>query len=129
MFDPWVGKMPWRRKWQSTPVFLPGELHGQRSLAGYSPWGHKRVKHDLVTKQPQQQHCLVIQPTDSQAEFVPGAQIKCFFSLFFNYLFLWLHWVLVVACRLFVTSRGIFHHSTWTLSLAVAYGLWHSQAQ
>ena len=34
-------KIPWRRKWQPTPVFLPGELHGQRSLAGYSPWGHK----------------------------------------------------------------------------------------
>ena len=32
---------PWRRKWQPTPVFLPGESHGQRSLAGYSPWGHK----------------------------------------------------------------------------------------
>ena len=40
-FDPWVGKMPWRRKWQPTPVFLPGKFHGQRSLAGYSPWGHK----------------------------------------------------------------------------------------
>ena len=40
-FDPWVGKIPWRKKWQSTPVFLPGESHGQRSLAGYSPWGHK----------------------------------------------------------------------------------------
>ena len=36
-FDPWVGKIPWRRKWQPTPVFLPGESHGQRS----SPWGHK----------------------------------------------------------------------------------------
>ena len=33
--------LPWRRKWQPTPVFLPGELHGQRSLVGYSPWGHK----------------------------------------------------------------------------------------
>ena len=40
-FDPWVGKTPWRRKWQPTPVFLPGECHGQRSLAGYSPWGRK----------------------------------------------------------------------------------------
>ena len=40
-FDPWVGKIPWRRKWQSTPVFLPGEFHGQRSLAGCKPWGHK----------------------------------------------------------------------------------------
>ena len=40
-FDPWVRKIPWRRKWQPTPVFLPGESHGQRSLAGYSPWGRK----------------------------------------------------------------------------------------
>ena len=37
-FDPWVGKIPQRRKWQPTPVSLPGESHGQRSLAGYSPW-------------------------------------------------------------------------------------------
>ena len=37
-FDPWVGKIPWRRKWQPTPVFLPGKSHGQRSLAGYSPY-------------------------------------------------------------------------------------------
>ena len=36
-FDPWVGKMPWRREWLPTPVFLPGESHGQRSLVGPSP--------------------------------------------------------------------------------------------
>ena len=40
-FDPWVRKILWRRKWQPTPVFLPGEFHGQRSLVGYSPWGLK----------------------------------------------------------------------------------------
>ena len=40
-FDPWVGKIPWRRKWQPTPIFLPEEFHGQRSLAGYNSWGHK----------------------------------------------------------------------------------------
>ena len=40
-FDPWVRKIPWRREWLSIPVFLPGESHGQRSLAGYSPWGGK----------------------------------------------------------------------------------------
>ena len=40
-FDPWVGKIPWRRKWQPTLIFLPGKSHGQRSLVGYSPWGHK----------------------------------------------------------------------------------------
>ena len=40
-FHPWVGKIPWRRKWPPTPVFLPGESHGQRGLAGYSLWHHK----------------------------------------------------------------------------------------
>ena len=40
-FNPWVGKIPWRRTQQLTPGFLPGESHGQRSLADYSPWGHK----------------------------------------------------------------------------------------
>ena len=40
-FDPWVGKIPWRRAWQATPVFLPGESHGQSSLVGYSLWGRK----------------------------------------------------------------------------------------
>ena len=39
-FDPWVQKIPWRRAWEPTPGFLPGESHGQRSLMGYSPWGH-----------------------------------------------------------------------------------------
>ena len=37
-FDPWVRKIPWRRKWQPTPVFLPEKFHGQRSLTDYSPW-------------------------------------------------------------------------------------------
>ena len=39
--DPWVGKIPWRRKEQSAPAFLPGKFHGQRSLAGYRTWGPK----------------------------------------------------------------------------------------
>ena len=42
-FNPRVGKIPWRRTWQPTPVFLPGESHGQRSLAGYSPRGLKEL--------------------------------------------------------------------------------------
>ena len=41
-FDPWVRKISWRRKWQPTPVSLPGKCHGQRSLVGYSPWGCKK---------------------------------------------------------------------------------------
>ena len=40
-FQLWVGKIPWRREWQPTPVFLPGKSHGQRTLVGYSPWGHR----------------------------------------------------------------------------------------
>ena len=52
-FNPWVRKIPWKRKWQPTLVFLPGESHGQRSLAGYCPWGGKKVGHDLATKQQQ----------------------------------------------------------------------------
>ena len=49
----WDRKIPWRSTWQPTPVFLSGEAHEQRSLACYSPWGHKRVKHNLATKQQQ----------------------------------------------------------------------------
>ena len=48
-FDPWVRKIPWRRTWQPTPVFLPGESHGQRSLEGYSPWGHRESDTTEVT--------------------------------------------------------------------------------
>ena len=43
-FDPWVLKIPRRREWQPTPVFLPGKFHGQRSLVGYSPWGSQRSR-------------------------------------------------------------------------------------
>ena len=47
-------KTTWRKKWQHTLVFLPEKSHGQRSLVGYSPWGHKTVRRDLTTKQQQQ---------------------------------------------------------------------------
>ena len=45
-FSPWIGKIPWRRKWQPIPVSLPGESHGQRSLEGYSQWG--RTELDMI---------------------------------------------------------------------------------
>ena len=53
-FSPWVGKIPWRRKWQPTPVFLSEESHGQRSLAGYSPRGLKKSD---MTERLKQQAC------------------------------------------------------------------------
>ena len=49
-FDSWIGKIPWRRKGQPTPAFLPEKSRGRRSLAGYSPWS-PRVRQDLATKQ------------------------------------------------------------------------------
>jgi len=60
MFDPWVGKIPWRRKWQPTPVFLLEKPHGQRSLVGYSPCGH-RVGHDLATEHARMVSALPLQ--------------------------------------------------------------------
>ena len=49
-FDPWVMKIPWRRAWQPTPLLLPGESHGQRSLAGYSPWGCTKLEMSEATE-------------------------------------------------------------------------------
>ena len=48
--DPGAKKIPWRRKWEPTPVFLPGESHGQRILVGYSPWGRKELDTTKVTQ-------------------------------------------------------------------------------
>ena len=52
--NPWVAKILWRRAWQPTPVFLPGEFHGQRSLVGYSPWGQKES--DMTERLGTSQH-------------------------------------------------------------------------
>ena len=57
-FEPWVKKITWRRKRQPTPIFLLGKSHGQRSLADYSPWGHKRVRQDSATEQQPAGWCL-----------------------------------------------------------------------
>ena len=64
-FNPWVRNIPWNRKWQSTPMFLPGKSHAQRRLAGYSPWGCKRIRHNLATKQQQQMLGGTIWPSHS----------------------------------------------------------------
>ena len=68
---PWVGKILWRRKWQPTPVFLPGKSHGQRSLAGYSPWVTKEL--DTTKKQ---QHKLS-QTTGESSLFCKSTLIGC----------------------------------------------------
>ena len=61
-FNSWARKIPWRRKWQPTPVFLPAESHGQRNLAGYSPWGSKEsdMTEQLLLKHPFMGHSLAV---------------------------------------------------------------------
>ena len=59
MFDPWLGKIPWRGKWQPTPVSLPGKSHGQRSLAGFSPRDHEELD---VTEHACTQGCMSAVP-------------------------------------------------------------------
>ena len=70
-FSLWVGKISWRRKWKPTPVFLPGKCHGQRSLAGYSPWGHKDsdTSEGLSTQQMSQKRAF---PSGSVVENPPA---------------------------------------------------------
>ena len=65
-FNPWVRKIPWGRRWQPTPAFLPGESHGQRNLAGYSPRGHKRAHRPaLFTERTNSSHYPASLPLSS----------------------------------------------------------------
>ena len=74
-FNHWVGKIPWRRKWQLTPVLLPDESRGQKSQVGYSPWGRQELD---TTKQQQQrrlnEHEFEQTPGDSGR---PGSLVCC----------------------------------------------------
>ena len=59
-FNPWVSRIPWSRIWQPTPVFSLGKFHGQRSLAGYSPWGHKESEWSELLSTHTHTYLLVI---------------------------------------------------------------------
>ena len=72
-FGPWVGKIPWIRKWKPTPIFSPGKSHGQRSLAGYKPWGHK----ESDTTERTHTH-LVIQSSQLTVHFFPRQHLLGF---------------------------------------------------
>ena len=67
-FDPWVGRMPWRRKWQPTPALLPGKSYERRSLIGYSPWGCKES--DTTEQLHSPSPCEV-----QQILFLPGGSV------------------------------------------------------
>ena len=80
MFHPWVWKIPWRRAWQFTPVFLPGESHGQRSLAGYGPSGLKEPDRTEATWhlvdtheiKSSQSGCLLTKPASFNQQWRPA---------------------------------------------------------
>ena len=129
MQDTWVwsldvGKIPWRRKWLPTPVFLPVESHGQRRLVGYSPWGFKELgmTERLTRQQSIQQHF----PFTWKAIFTylfhwlwnQWRQEQCCIFLYIFYLFIGLSWVLVAAhgILIFFAAGRIFSFSFWTLS-------------
>ena len=82
-FDPWVGSIPWRKKQQPTPAFLPGESHGQGSLAGCSPWGCQKldtiecITHSL---------CVFLCTSSNFLNWTPDSLIlACLFFLFLIY--------------------------------------------
>ena len=77
-FNPWVRKIPWRRKWQPTPVLLPGKSHGQRSLVGYSQWGHRGILWRLLwpgRASPSAPQLPAFSPGKEQAAGVPGSPV------------------------------------------------------
>ena len=88
-FDPWVGKISWRRKWQPTRIFWPGKAHGQRSLVGYSPQGLKQSD-----------------TTEAAEQVVPGlgCWVDTFVHLISECLLCARHWVLIV--DLIVNTAG-----------------------
>ena len=71
MLETWVGKIPWRRNWQPTPVFLPGESHGQRSLVGYSPRCCKELdKAEQLSRSTR--YCTMYRKLKTKPEMVPA---------------------------------------------------------
>ena len=85
-FHPWVGMRPWRRKWLPTPEFLSRESHGQRSLASYSPWGHKES--DMSEHVFTALHLPSTYGSDFPAYFMTGNFV--FFILIFRISLIWL---------------------------------------
>ena len=83
-FDPWVRKIPWRREWQPTPVFLPGETHGQRTLVGYSPWGCKELNttEQLTLSPPRWNSSLVMTCLPCLFQLTPAMSYQIFLHVF-----------------------------------------------
>ena len=108
-FNPWVGKIPWKREWQPTPVFFPEDFHGQRSLAGYSSWRHKELDTTeqhlaFFRKVTMIVWCALIHPFQSS----PINIVLPLLYPFLWYFFLWISWVICIHKPLRVC---VFSHS------------------
>ena len=79
-FDPWFRRIPWNRKWQPTPVFLPEKFHGQRSLVDYSPWSHKELDMTNDTHKVPLGHSAAF-PSRKSSPFDKLRSSSCFQSL------------------------------------------------
>ena len=75
-FNPWIGKIPWKRAWQPIAVFLPGESHRQRSLVGYSPWGNKELDRTDVTLAGMHSHLPFISKIRSDQSSVVSDSLR-----------------------------------------------------
>ena len=129
--NPWVGKIPWRRKWQPTPGFLPGKSHGLRSLVGYCPWGRKES--DTTERLPFHflSLCCTLYPHDSIILY-PEVCTSGFPQLFPSCphpppfrqppicsLYLWFCLCLVIFVCLFCFSDSIHKWNLWYMSFSI----------
>ena len=113
-FDSWVRKIPWRWKHQPTLVFLPGEFHGQRSLAGFSPWGHKELD---MTEWLKHTHVIILKFSlhDEYFNFNP------YLDIFISYKILW--WITWYICSM--KASLCFFLPTFFLFVYWLYVFWY----
>ena len=120
-FDPQVGKTPWRRKWHPTPVFLPGESHGQRSLVGCSPWGDKEsVRTEGLSTQTAFRFLMPMHIWQYDDLAAPGSAVACrVFACGAQALQL-LHTGSRAYCAI-VARQGLVLHGMWDLSCPISH--------
>ena len=120
-FNPWVRKIPWRRKWQPTPVFLPGKSHGQRSLAGYSRWGHKELDRTEAINPNTHTHTLAHTHTECFRAKLPDFWLDTEFEVVVDYLWRIIQYDFGNACSKFL-SRYRYRFRILSLKLVLIMG-------
>ena len=115
-FNPWVRKIPWRRAWQSTPVFLPGKSYGQSSLPSYSPWFLKELEKNELLTNTFTFHLLTVEHWSFSDKLIwkTWHPLKKLLVHFLNNRSLWRwHWCLNSHFKYKMTSTG---HVIWETS-------------